>query len=44
MQRSSDSLKGTAVFRSRASIGDAHIKALPKPVDVCLAFSPVSEQ
>lgn len=30
---------GTAPFKSKTSIGDAHIRAMNKPVDVCLAYS-----
>jgi hypothetical protein len=31
---------GTASFKSKTTIGDAHIRAMNKPVDVCLAYSP----
>lgn len=31
---------GTSSFKSKTTIGDAHIRAMNKPVDVCLAYSP----
>lgn len=31
---------GTSSFKSNTTIGDAHIRAMNKPVDVCLAYSP----